>query len=92
MRSRILGLPLFWRGHLVGVFAVADQAQAGGRIPTAPLTTAPDLYVTVNVTMTNTNFVLSVHTAPRGADARFVIHKRQQQAPQTSRSARRPTA
>ena len=58
----------------MAVFAVADQAQAGGRIPTAPLTTAPDLYVTVNVTMTNTNFVLSVHTAPRGADARFVIH------------------
>jgi len=74
MRSRILGLAVVLAGALVGVFAVADQAQAGGRIPTAPLTTAPDLYVTVNVTMTNTNFVLSVHTAPRGADARFVIH------------------
>ncbi len=74
MRSRILGLAVVLAGAWVAVFAVADQAQAGGRIPTAPLTTAPDLYVTVNVTMTNTNFVLSVHTAPRGADARFVIH------------------
>ena len=39
-----------------------------------PRTTAPDLYVTVNVTMTDTKFVLSAHSAPRGADARFVVH------------------
>jgi hypothetical protein len=74
MRSRILGLAVVLVGALVAVFAVAGQAQAGGRIPIRPLTTAPNLYVTVNVTMTNTNFVLSVHAAPRGADARFVIH------------------
>jgi hypothetical protein len=74
MRSRILGLAVVLVGALVGVFAVAGQAQAGGRLPTRPLTTAPDLYVTVNVTMTNTKFILSLHYAPRGADARFVIH------------------
>jgi hypothetical protein len=74
MRPRILGLAVVLVGALVAVFALAGQAQAGGRIPTPPLTTAPDLYVTVNVTMTNTKFVLSVHAAPRGADARFVIH------------------
>ena len=69
MRSCILGLAVV----LAGVFAVAGQAQAGGRILTRPLTTAPNLYVTVNVTMTNTKFILSVHAAPRGADARFVL-------------------
>lgn len=74
MRSRIVGLAVVVAGALVGLFAVAGQAQAGGRIPIRPLTTAPNLYVTVNVTMTNTKFVLSVHAAPRGADARFVLH------------------
>ena len=39
-----------------------------------PRTTAPDSYVNVHVTMTNTKFILSLHSAPRGADARFVIH------------------
>jgi hypothetical protein len=61
MRSRILGCAAV----LVAVAAVAGQAQA---------TTAPDLYVNVNVTMTNSRFILSVDTAPRGADARFVLH------------------
>jgi hypothetical protein len=61
MRSRILG----FAAGLVVVLAVAGQAQA---------TTAPDLYVNVNVTMTNTKFILSTNTAPRGADARFVLH------------------
>jgi hypothetical protein len=59
---------------LVAVLAVAGQAQAGGRLPLVPRTTAPDLYVNVNVTMTNTAFILSTHAAPRGADARFVLH------------------
>jgi hypothetical protein len=61
MRSRILGLA----AGLVALFAVAGQAQA---------TTAPDLYVNVNVTMTNTRFILSTNTGPRGADARFILH------------------
>lgn len=74
MRSRIAGLAVVVAGVLAGVFAVAGQAQAGGLTPPVPLTTAPDLYVTVNVTMTNTKFVLSLHAAPRGADARFVVH------------------
>jgi hypothetical protein len=70
MRSRIVGLVVVLAAALVGVFAVAGPAQAGRPLP---LTTAPDLYVTVHVTMTNTKFVLSVHAAPRGADARFVV-------------------
>jgi hypothetical protein len=74
MRSRIAGLAVVVVAALAGVFAVAGQAQAGGRTLPVPRTTAPDLYVTVNVTMTDSKFVLSVHAAPRGADARFVVH------------------
>jgi hypothetical protein len=59
---------------LVMALAVAGPAQAGGHAPTAPSTTAPDLYVKVNVTITNTRFILSLHSGPRGADARFDIH------------------
>jgi hypothetical protein len=61
MRARIL----VFAAVLVVVFAVAGQALA---------TTAPDLYVDVNVTMTNTKFILSRDSGPRGADARFDIH------------------
>jgi hypothetical protein len=39
-----------------------------------PRTTAPDVYVNVYVTMTDTKFILSRHGGPRGADARFVLH------------------
>jgi hypothetical protein len=74
MRSRIVGVTVVVAAALVGVFAVASPAQAGRPLPTLPRTTAPDLYVTVNVTMTDTKFVLSLHAAPRGADARFVVH------------------
>jgi hypothetical protein len=73
MKSRIVGLAVVLVGALVGAFSLAGQAQAGGRTPIWPSTTAPDLYVTVNVTMTDTKFTLSVHAAPRGADARFVV-------------------
>lgn len=72
MRTRIGGLAAVVAAAVLVTFAV--QAQAGGVVPTVPRTTAPNLYVTVNVTMTDTKFVLSVHSAPRGADARFVIH------------------
>lgn len=61
---------------LVAVLAVVAQAQAGKRVLVAPRTTAPDLYVTVRVTMTDTKFTLSRHSGPRGADARFVIRNR----------------
>jgi hypothetical protein len=74
MRSRIAGVAVVLVGALAGVFAVTGQAQAGGLAPTWPSTTAPDLYVTVNVTMTDSKFTLSLHAAPRGADARFVVH------------------
>jgi hypothetical protein len=70
MRSRILGAAAV----LVAALAIAGPAQAGRSIPTAPSTTAPDLFVKVNVTITNTRFIVSLHSGPRGADARFDIH------------------
>jgi hypothetical protein len=70
MRSRIVAFVAV----LVTAFVVAGPAQAGSVTPIAPSTTAPDLIFTVKVTMTNTNYTLSVHSGPRGADARFVIH------------------
>ena len=77
MRARVLGLAavlVVEFAVLVAVLAGAGPAQAGGLVPAVPLTTAPDLFVTVNVTMTNTKFTLSLHSGPRGADAKFVIH------------------
>jgi hypothetical protein len=70
MRPRIVGLAAV----LVALLLVAVQAQAGGLVPAAPRTTAPDLFVTVKVTMTNSKYTLSLHSGPRGADAKFVIH------------------
>jgi hypothetical protein len=72
MRSRTLGAVALLVATLG--LAVAGQAQAGGLAPVIPSTTAPDLYVKVNVTITNTRFILSLHSGPRGADARFAIH------------------
>jgi hypothetical protein len=70
MRSRILGVGV----AVLATLALAVQAQAGTFGSALPLTTAPDLFVTVNVTVTNTRFILSLHSGPRGADAKFVIH------------------
>jgi hypothetical protein len=77
VRPRILGLA----GVLVAEFAIlvallagAGQAQGRAVFPAFPRTTAPDLFVTVDVTMTNTKFILSLDSGPRGADAKFVIH------------------
>jgi hypothetical protein len=47
-------------------FAPAAQAQ--------PRTTAPSAFVNIRVTLTDTRIVLSRHSAPRGAYARFIIH------------------
>ena len=72
MRLRIIGC--------VAVLAVSaatvTQATAGQRAHVAPHTTAPDLYINVNVTMTNEKFVVSRHSGPRGADAKFIIRNK----------------
>jgi hypothetical protein len=54
--------------------ATAIQAHSTTRAHAVPHTTAPDLFVTVRVTMTDKKFVVSNHSGPRGADAKFVIH------------------
>ena len=36
-------------------------------------TTAPDSYVNIHVTMTDTKFTLSRHSGPAGSDARFIL-------------------
>lgn len=40
---------------------------------TAPQTTAPNVYVDVHVTLTDSRIILSRHSAPRGTDARFIV-------------------
>jgi hypothetical protein len=54
--------------------ATATQAHSTTRAHAAPHTTAPDLFVTVRVTITNEKFILSSHSGPRGADAKFELH------------------
>lgn len=54
--------------------ATATQARSTTRAHAAPHTTAPDLFVTVRVTITNDRFILSTHSGPRGADAKFEFH------------------
>ncbi len=56
--------------------AAVAQAQASERSLRAPITTAPDLYINVHVTMTNEKFIVSRHGAPRGSNARFIIKNR----------------
>ncbi len=74
MKYRVLGLVAV----LSAMAATATQAPASVRSASerslrAPHTTAPDLYINVRVTMTNDKFIVSRHSAPRGADARFII-------------------
>ena len=38
-----------------------------------PKTTAPNVYVNIHVTLTDSRIILDRHTGPRGADARFII-------------------
>ena len=64
-----------WRSCLVGGSRPRRRAQAqsvstGHRLAR---TTAPDSYVNIHVTMTDTKFTLSRHSGPPGSDARFIL-------------------
>jgi hypothetical protein len=59
---------------VIAASATAALAQSPPRAHLLPHTTAPDLYVNVRVTMTNTRFIVSRHSGPRGADAKFELH------------------
>jgi hypothetical protein len=50
---------------LCAVLASAAVAQ--------PQTTAPNVFVNIHVTLTDTKVILTPKTAPRGSDARFIV-------------------
>ncbi len=59
-------LPLFvLTALLAGALVPAVQAR--------PSTTAPNIFVKVNVTLTDSKIILSTNTAPRGTDAQFIV-------------------
>lgn len=59
---------------LVAVFAATATSQAQLRSShRVARTTAPDSYVNIHVTMTDTKFTLSRHSGPAGSDARFIL-------------------
>jgi hypothetical protein len=62
---RMIGRPV----AVAALLAVLLAPSAGAR----PQTTAPNLFVTVHVTLTDTKVILSPKTAPRGSDARFIV-------------------
>ncbi len=53
-------------GLTVLVFASSVSARVG--------TTAPSVYVNVNITLTDSKVIVSPKSAPRGADARIIVH------------------
>jgi hypothetical protein len=79
-RVGVLGcLAVLAASSLIVASAMATQArsikrQANVHPLAAPRTTAPDLFVTIRVTITNNKFIVSKHSGPRGADARFELH------------------
>jgi len=66
---KIVGLAVVSLAALVATAAQAEL-RSGHRVAR---TTAPDSYVNINVTMTDTKFTLSRHEGPAGSDARFII-------------------
>jgi hypothetical protein len=48
-------------------FVLVPAAQA------RPQTTAPNVYVNIHVTLTDTKIIFAPKSAPRGADARFIV-------------------
>lgn len=55
---------------LAALVALVYAASVGAQVRT----TAPSVYVTVNVTLTDSKVIVSPKGAPRGADARIVVH------------------
>jgi hypothetical protein len=80
-RTGVLGcLAVLAASSVIASSATATEAHSTTRAHAtksahaAPHTTAPDLFVTVRVTITNDKFIVSKHSGPRGADAKFVMH------------------
>lgn len=68
MKSRILGLAA------LATVAFVPAAHGMARTHDGPSTTAPDVFLNIQVTITDTRISLSPRTAIRGAEARFIIH------------------
>lgn len=66
---KIVGLAVVLLAAFVATAAQAELRH-GHRLAR---TTAPDSYVNIKVTMTDTKFTLSRHSGPAGSDARFII-------------------
>jgi len=68
--AAFMGQGMVWRViALVSVVGVLLTPSAAAR----PQTTAPNVFVNIHVTLTDTKIILSPKTAPRGSDARFIV-------------------
>jgi hypothetical protein len=68
-------LPRMGKGMVLRVIALGVVLGAMF-VPSAlarPQTTAPNVFVNIHVTLTDTKVILSPKTAPRGSDARFIV-------------------
>ncbi len=66
----LMGKGMVWRALALGfVIGVLLAPSAAAR----PQTTAPNIFVNVHVTLTDSKVILSPKSAPRGSDARFII-------------------
>ena len=54
--------------------ALVSAAHGTVRIHDGPSTTAPDVFLNIQVTITDTRITVKPRTAIRGAEARFIIH------------------
>ena len=68
MKSRIIGLAA------LATVASVPTAHGMARAHEGPSTTAPDVFLNIQVTITDSRITLSPRTAIRGAEARFIIH------------------
>ena len=57
---------MWWWRHF------SDSASFPSRRPEG-VTTSPDVYISIHVTLTDSKVIVSPKTAPRGADARFIV-------------------
>lgn len=65
-----MGKGMVWRVLTVGaVLGVVLTPAASAH----PQTTAPNIFVNVHVTLTDTKIIISPKSAPRGSDARFIV-------------------
>jgi hypothetical protein len=65
-----MGQGMVWR--VIALGCVLGAVLVPGAMA-RPQTTAPNVFVNIHVTLTDTKVILSPKTAPRGSDARFIV-------------------